>query len=335
MLLDNLQSFHFLRPWFLWGLVPMIVVVFLLRRRYVKTPWETVCDPHLLNHLLIHSKHTLGRWPWWIFWCSYSLVILALAGPSWEKITLPVYLTNQARVIALDVSTSMDVSDIKPTRLIRAKFKMIDLLKRQQEGQIGLVAFTSEPFVVSPLTKDSNTIAAMVPELKTEIMPVQGVRIDTALKKSAQLMQQAGYREGQIILITNNQATNTDLEAAEQLKQSGITTSVLGMGTEQGAPIPRAMGGFVMDDRGRMVLSRLSVDSLKQLAKAGGGYFVPFTYNDADIEKLIQSDAGLSLQRAQQSKEKINVWLDEGRWFLLPVLLFGLMVFRRGWFESI
>lgn len=90
---------------------------------------------------------------------------------------------NISRVIALDVSQSMDTTDVSPSRLERAKYKIFDILRRIKEGQVGMIVFSSEPFVVSPLTSDANTIENLVTVINSDIVPVQGHNIYKALKK--------------------------------------------------------------------------------------------------------------------------------------------------------
>ncbi|MDE5020693.1 VWA domain-containing protein, partial [Francisella tularensis subsp. holarctica] len=94
--------------------------------------------------------------------------------------------------------------DVSPSRLERAKYKIFDILRRIKEGHVGMIVFSSEPFVVSPLTSDANTIENIVTVINSDIVPVQGHNIYKALKKSEQLIEQAGVQQGQIILITDS-----------------------------------------------------------------------------------------------------------------------------------
>jgi Ca-activated chloride channel family protein len=122
----------------------------------------------------------------------------------WEKLPQPVFQTDQATVVVMDLSLSMNSSDLKPSRMERARFKVSDILAKQQEGVIGLVVFAGDAFVVSPLTRDGETISAMLPALKPDIMPVQGSRADLGLLKAAELLKQAGRMRGEVLLQPNS-----------------------------------------------------------------------------------------------------------------------------------
>ena len=139
---------------------------------------------------------------------------------------MPVYQKNISRVIALDVAQSIDTIDVSPSRLERAKYKIFDILRRIKEGQVGMIVFSSEPFVVSPLTSDANTIENLVTVINSDIVPVQGHNIYKSLKKSAQLIEQAGAQRGQIILITDSSPSLQAVSEAKQFAQKGIKTDV-------------------------------------------------------------------------------------------------------------
>ncbi|MCB1776756.1 MAG: VWA domain-containing protein [Candidatus Competibacteraceae bacterium] len=160
-----LTEFHWLRPAWLWALLPLALMVWqLLRQSSGASAWEKQCDPHLLARLLVRrTPH--HRLPLLLLTVSWVLTVIALAGPVWQKLPQPVFQTQAARVMVLDLSPSMNASDLRPSRIDRARFKMLDLLARFREGQTGLVVFAEEPFVVAPLTDDTKTIAALLPAL--------------------------------------------------------------------------------------------------------------------------------------------------------------------------
>ena len=103
--------------------------------------------------------------------------IFTLMGPAWTYWHVPVYQKHSARVIALDVSPSMNATDLKPSRLVRAKYKEIDLLKKIKQGDTGMVVFSGLPFVVSPLTHDTNTISSMLSNIDSNVVPVAGYNL--------------------------------------------------------------------------------------------------------------------------------------------------------------
>jgi Ca-activated chloride channel family protein len=199
---DKMAAFHFLRPEWLWGLLPLVgFLVFLAKRGANVCVWESVCDAHLLPHVLVGETGTKSRSPIFLLGLGWTLALVALAGPVWSQLPQPVFRTESALVMLLDVSRSMDAQDLAPSRLTRAKHKILDILQARQEGQTALVIFSGEAFVVSPLTDDARTMKTLVQKLETNLMPVQGSRPDLALKMGNELLEQAGIRGGDLLLV--------------------------------------------------------------------------------------------------------------------------------------
>ncbi len=329
-----MAQFHFIRPWWLLALLPILFFLWQLLKKQVQAgSWQAVCDEHLLPQLLDQYQQGPNRWPYYILAVIWLLTVLALTGPTWTRLPQPVYRAQSAVVVAMDMSQTMYAKDLPPSRLERERFKAMDLLKLATAKQVGMVAFSREAYVVSPLTNDTHTISEMVPQLTPNIMPVSGQNIKQALIKSAALIKQGGDAKGQIVLFTSAQATASDMAQAAKLEKEGITTSVLGIGTLAGAPIPTSRG-FYADSRGDVVLTKLHETSLQALAKAGGGHYQRFNNNDSDVRQLLNGHA-TSLTKATKMMDKTDIWKDEGRWLLWLVLPLLLLGFRRGWFEEI
>jgi len=328
---------HFLRPYWLLALIPLGFLVFHLIHRKIKTsPWNDVCDAHLLPYLLIDTHHKKQLWTLGLMSLGWLLSVLALAGPTWSRLPQPLYRASTARVVVLDLSTTMYATDVKPNRLSRAKYKLLDILNHSDEGQTGLVVYSDEPFVVSPLTEDAKTITTMVSELEPNILPVQGHRIAPALAQAAALLKQVGVHHGDIILITGSSADTESMKLASKLRAENIHTSVLGIGSQQGAPVAKQGGGFVKDSKGNIMIAKLDSVSLTKLATAGGGRYITYTHNDRDINLLLNTSTQTEFNKKTKAiKEKTQLWKDEGVWLVIFLLPIAVMVFRRGWFKAI
>ncbi len=333
----NLDTFHFVRPWWLLGLIPLGWIMWrCLHHAYAGRSWRHVCDPHLLPHLLIGSDQTGGKGPWVLLGLGWTLALVALAGPVWSKLPQPVVQSQSALVIVLDLSRSMDAQDVRPSRLTRAKHKVLDILKRRTEGQTALVVFAQESFIVSPLTDDAKTIASMVPTLSTELMPVQGSRPEQALELADRLLEQSKINNGEILLITDSGEGGEVRRTVERLRQKGRILSVLAVGTEEGAPIPTPNGGFLKDTAGAIVISKLDVDALQRLAQSGGGRFVTLQTDDHDLDIVLESQMNHpSFTESEESERTTDRWREEGPWLVLAVLLVGVPAFRKGWLGAI
>lgn len=307
-----MATVHFLRPaWFL-AMLPLIVVVimFLCTSPRQKDGWSAVCDPHLLPHLLQQKTSVSLRSTPWFLLLAGILMIIALSGPSWTRLPVPTYKKIQPLVILLDMSESMSSKDLKPSRLQRAKFVLHDIFQQARSGQVSLVAYSREPFVVSPLTDDAQTIDALLPALTLDIMPVGGLQLGWALQQARTLIHQAGFQEGKILILTATPPSETALEWVEKLKKQQILTSIIPIRTAED-------------------LSRFK-KQFQAVATAGGGEVWPIMVRTADLLKWWYS-ARVRDHFMQNTEDQMPQWRDEGRWFLWPALLCLLPVFRRGW----
>ncbi len=323
-------DFQWLRPEWLLA-VPVVVVVALLlaRRRLGAGNWRDVIDPALMPYVLSRSPGRGADYRWWLLGLGGVLAALALAGPAWERIEQPVFRAEQALVVALDLSRSMDAQDIAPSRLARARLKILDILERRKSGQTALVVYSSNAFTVTPLTTDTDTVAALVNSLSTDIMPSRGSNPIVAIKKGQQLLEQAGAGFGEVLLITDGGSSPAAERVARDLKAAGYTLSVLGVGTREGAPIPRAAGGFVTDNRGKIAVPRLEETSLRRLSVAGGGRFAVLSADNRDLDVLLSGEVAATA--ASDESLATDQWREEGPWLLLLLLPLAALAFRRGW----
>ena len=257
------------------------------------------------------------------------LSIIALAGPTWERIEQPSFRTDQSLVIALDLSRSMNAQDITPNRLTRAKLKILDILERRQGAQVALIVYSANAFTVTPLTSDTDTIIALINSIDTSIMPSRGSYPALAIDKGLQLLNQASVSNGEIILVTDGGITFDSFSSAQKLRDEGYRLSALGIGSMNGAPIPKETGGFITDNTGQITISRLEVDDLKDLVEIGGGSYTSITSNDQDIDTLLSEV--YSAVRESDDSVTTDQWKEFGPWLLLIVVPFGSLLFRKGW----
>ncbi len=326
-----MDTFHFLRPEWLWGLLPLVgLLVFLVKRKATVQLWESVCDAHLLPHVLVGTTGAKSSSPIILVGLGWTLALVALAGPVWSQLPQPVFRAESALVIVLDVSRSMDAQDVAPSRLTRAKHKILDILQTRQEGQTALVIFAGESFVVSPLTDDARTMKTLVQTLETNLMPVQGSRPDLALLMGNELLEQAGISGGDLLLVTDGNAETETLEAIKQVASKGRRISVLGVATGDGAPIPEN-GGFVKDDTGAIVIPKLDPGSLQAAARLAGGRFATVTLDDSDLDFVLPAVDASTISITPMLNRKTNVWQEEGPWLVAVLLAVVLPAFRRGW----
>jgi Ca-activated chloride channel homolog len=328
-------EFHFLRPWWLALLPALVWLVWqLLRSRAESGGWRAVVDAPLRAHVLAEPAVLReSRWPLVVTLACALLATLAAAGPTWERLPVPAFRSEEALVVALDLSRSMDAADVVPSRVARARLKLLDLLGRRAAGQTALVVFSTHAFTVTPLTTDTRTIGALVGAVNTEIMPTQGSSLSSGLEKAATLLRQTGLGAGDILAITDADVTEADVDLARDLRADGYEVSVLAVGTEQGAPIARPEGGFLTDGEGQVVIPQLDVAGLQRVAAAGGGRFARLSPDDRDLDSLFPAPAlpgGRTLE-AEAEQHEADVWRDRGPWLALALLPLLALSFRRGW----
>ncbi len=326
----NLADFHFIRPYWLLALIPAITIIFfLLKNKLSQGDWSTVCDAELLPFILQEKSVTQSRWSLSLGAIASLLMIFAIAGPTWERLPSPVFRNDSALVIALDLSKSMDATDIKPSRLIRARFKIADILKQRKDGQTALLVYSGDAFIVTPLTEDNETIISQLSALTTEIMPSTGSNTTLALEKAVALLKQAGLQSGEILLVTDE--VNYEQTIATVKLLGAYHLSILGVGTTEGAPIKIGQGGFLKDVQGNIVLAKLNRAELKQLAIKGKGRYTTITDNDKDIELLHKEfDKPTEKQGSADNNLLIEQWNEKGPWLLLLVLPLAALQFRKG-----
>ena len=171
-----MADLHFLRPdWFIALPVGAWLLWQLLRGRGETGGWRNVVDAKLRRYVLIEPAALRdNRLALVVALAALLVAVVALAGPAWERLPVPAFRSDEALVVALDLSRSMDAGDVEPSRLARAKLKLLDLLERRSAGQTALIVFTTHAFTVTPLTTDTRTISSLVGAISTEIMPTRG-----------------------------------------------------------------------------------------------------------------------------------------------------------------
>ncbi|MBA3815301.1 MAG: VWA domain-containing protein [Parachlamydiaceae bacterium] len=327
-----MSEIHFLRPYFLFLIIPAFLLILfqMLRYRQSAGPWQDICSKDLLPYVLAKNEKR-SYFPCLLSALTMLLLITAMSGPAWQQISQPLVKQKTGIVIALDLSPVMDAQDLKPSRLQRAIYKINDLLEMHQDGQIALIAFSADPFVVTPLTDDIATIKNLLPALETKIMPSSGHRVSLAISKASNLLKQSGINNGSILLMTS-ELSQKELDASVSMaKDHGSHISVLGVGTDDTAPIPQAGGGFVKNDEGALVMATFSRNNLNALAQSTGGAFAAITVDDQDLRQLSNITSGKTSSSTQEETDvHQNKWHDQGYLLVMLALPFASLAFRKG-----
>ena len=331
---DFLNQFHFLRPeWFI-ALAPLMLLVFLIRKTTAKqSGWQSVIPSHLYQYMVIGKNEMCAKPPMWMLAFVWIISVIALAGPTWERLPQPVYQLKMGHVIVIDMSLSMRATDMTPDRLTRAKYKAIDLVNAIGEGEMGLVAYAGDAFVISPLTEDAGNITTLIPSLSPEIMPVPGSDPLLGIESASELLTNAGYNSGMIYWITDGIELEQQQELQEYVASIPFTVNALTVGTSEGAPIRQQSGELLKDFTGSIVIPKLNEGAVKGVVKTSGGRFESFTSNDTDIDALA-SVSLLDKSDSEENEEESNLqgdqWKEVGPYLLLILLPFATFAFKRG-----
>jgi len=332
---ELLSQFHFIRPLWLLALLLLPVWVLLYRRtKGALSGWSQVIDAPLLQHLLVRSLHQTRRWPLYLILLSWILASIALAGPAWKKLPQPVFKNENALVLVVDESLSMLVEDLDPSRQIRMRYKLTDLLDRRIDGQTALVVYAGDAHTVVPLTDDTETIKAMIPSLSPVIMPVMGSRPVLGIEQALELLKDAGINQGRILLVTDG-IREFDVTGISQLiQQTGHQLDILAVGTQAGGPIPLPEQGFLKQN-GEIVVAGLDLAPLQELAGITGGRLLQLQLTDQDLDLLLAADANPVQENMRQVNREFDQWQEEGPWLLLLLLPLVALGFRKGWLFSL
>ena len=344
-MINFIQQLHFLRPEWLW-LLPLVVGAFITLHllRSKSSHWYEVIDPLLIEYLLDNPANNQANrrtvLPLIGAALACCIAAIAMAGPSWEKLPSVTEQKTDAMIIIADLTLSMHATDVKPSRLIRTRYKLLELLKQRKAGQTALIAYSGDAHIVSPLTDDASTIAALVPSLSPEIMPSIGSNAVAAFNSANQLLLNSGISRAKIVWFTD-EALRADVSAISNLINNNQFI-IIGVGSEAGGPVPLPSGKFVKDTTGRIVNAQLSRNRLRDIAANSGGSYWDIQDDNSDINAVLAEnvldqinsiDSINSNANKPEARQPIiaDNWHDRGAYLALLLLPFALLLFRRGW----
>lgn len=298
-----MMSLHFLRPYYFLLFLPWVFIfVWLFRKKGTSSNLLKLCDAHLLKELTTTSLKTKRGILFSTFMSGFFMIV-ALAGPYQNHADLPLFHAKEPMAIALSLADDMMLTDLHPNRLTRIKFKLNDWFKTSFRGEVGLLLFTDEAFVASPLTEDGNTLSALLPEITSTVMPTHGNDPKKALEEASNMIKSAGYMYGKILLITSTVPDEKLLNKARLLQKEGFETSVLPVIADE-----QAMPFFA------------------PLKDAGGGLLLSFKDPNA-LEKFASRRFHETLEEKNARFAGFN---DKGAFFIFFALLFILPLAQRG-----
>jgi Ca-activated chloride channel family protein len=318
---------HFIRPEWLLGFIPVLILSALFWRKHSQqSAWKQYIAPHL-SQLLISQTVEKSHQPKWLLIACWIVAVIALSGPALNKQNLPVFATEQGRVLIMDMSQSMYATDLSPNRLSYAKFRATDLLNELKEGETGLIAYAGDAYTISPLTRDSDTILNLLPTLSPDIMPTKGSNLAAALSLAEKLLAQGGHVSGDIIVMTDGISAQQFNQASSALN-SRYRLSIMAFGSKQGAPIRLADGQLLRDSSNEVVVAKTDYGLLQKLTQQHQGILVPAQTDGSDVSTLtnwLATDG-----KATETELAGETWQDLGPYLAMLLIIPMLMSFRQG-----
>jgi Ca-activated chloride channel family protein len=314
---------HFWILHFLW-LLPVVGVALIVCNRQKKKAMDRFADPELIARLTGEERKS-GRFFKGVFLLSaLGLMLFALAGPRWGSHYQEVSQKGVDIMILVDVSPSMLVEDVKPNRLERARREILDFLKVVQGDRLGLAAFSGAAFVQCPLILDYAALEMFLSQLQPDLIPVPGTDLGAAIETGSSAIDLKSETDRVILLITDGEDNEArGLEAARTAAEKGVKIFVFGIGEPSGGPIPAGpgKGGFKKDKEGKLILSKLDEESLRQIAFTTGGTYARSVAGDLDLD-VLYFDGIKSRTKAQTLKSgKIKVYEERFPIFVLAAFL--------------
>jgi len=297
-----LDTFHFLRPWWLLALPAGLLISWMVwQLRDTRSQWRGVIAPHLLDALMVRAEHRRRLVPVHLLLIVTVIAPLALAGPTWQREPSPFAVETAALVIVVDAGASMLAEDVPPSRQERASQKIADLLKAKSDTDTALIAYAGSAHVAMPLTRDTSIVEEFSRSLSVDVMPREGDALAEAIALANKQLEQAG-RTGSILLISDG-TTDSEVRAIQGMRS--VPVHVLSMST---GPIP---------------------DTLEAVAGETSGSLTAVTADSRDVQILVGRVQHVIAQAAET--EGAGRWRDAG-YYLLPVIaLLTLFWSRKGW----
>ena len=302
-MIEGLQYFHFLRPAWLLAIPVLAVLWWRIRPRRTAAPVTAdVIAPHLAEALRVGSAGRRRFWPIDGVALGGVLLALAAAGPAWSRLPSPLVADTAPLVVALKVAGSMAQTDLAPSRLDRARFKVLDLVEARAGAPTALIAYAGTAHRVAPLTEDPNILRPLLESLAPEVMPVPGDDAAAALDLALEVLATA-ETQGAVLFVLD------DLNPG----------AVEAFNAPRDPPRPPVV----------VLVAAPGSVSLPQLDRIEGATVVRLTADDTDIGR-IERRVRAAHAAALAGDERL-AWNDRGWLLAWPVALLSLFWFRRGW----
>ena len=311
-------------------LAVLAVVIARLRR----SQWQAFAADRL-RPILIKRRSPITRW------ISFSLLLLAcislviaLTRPHEKAGTREEKILSRNVLIALDLSRSMRVQDVKPDRLSRAKIAIYELLEELPNERVGIIGFAGSSYVYAPLTVDHAAVRQTVEQIDENWATLGGSNLKEALELAIDTLKKTGQKQNALVIFSDGEKHDDSLDdIASEAKLAGVNILAIGIGTENGDYVPNAdfPSNRMVDETGQPVISRLQPEVLRNLAEATNGKYAAAGSGD-DIASLVKNSIK-ELDAIEMEGRQREISIEYYQWFLLPAIafLFATIIIGTRW----
>ena len=307
-------------------LLPLLGAGALLVARLRRKQWNAFVAPRL-RQMLLRRSSPLPRWLALAFlFAACASLIVAMSRPQGDAGTRTEKSIGRNVLIALDLSRSMRVKDVKPDRLAQAKIVIYELLDALPNERIGLIGFAGSSHLFAPLTIDHGAVRETVEQADETWVPLGGSNLTAAIRLAIATLKETGQKNNALIILSDGEKHESTLNPViDEAKKSGVYIFAIGVGTEDGAyvPNPDFPNSNRVDRKGKVVLSRLQPEVMRKLATDTNGRYA-LAGSGTDIPAMV-SLAAKDLDSFEMQGRERRVSIEFYQWLVLPAILFLLV----------
>lgn len=314
-----------------WIALPILAIIAVLLARFKGQPWEQLAAERLRGRL-IRNDHSLPRWlAMGFLLAAMAALAFALARPQGDAGVKTETAKGRNVLIALDLSRSMRVTDVSPDRLSQSKILIYEIIESLKGDRVGLVGFAGTPYLFAPLTIDHGALKETIEQIDEQWVPMGGSDVAAAIKMATATLKETGQKNNLLILVSDGEENEGDLDPIiAEAESAGVRIFSIGVGTEDGGfvPHPDFSGGFLLDETGSKVLSRLQTDLLRKLSTSTGGRYV-VAGSGGDIPAMIEV-AVQGMDVFEMESGETRVLIEFFQWAVLPGIVFLMAAIVAG-----
>jgi Ca-activated chloride channel family protein len=307
-----------------FAIIPVIILIYWMTRRWKKKALKDYGEPAVVEKLFPDLSKTKQLWKFIFLNLAFVLLVIGMINPQIGTKLEEVKRKGADIMVCLDVSNSMRAEDLSPNRLEKSKQAIAKLLDKLDGDRIGIIVFGGEAYVQLPITTDYAAAKLFLESISTDMIPTQGTDIGKAIELAVESFGKDEGKNKAIVIITDGENHEEDaVQAAEAAAGKGISIHTIGMGSENGAPIPLYKGnvqdGFRKDKDGNTVITKLNDQILQEIAGAGNGIYVRATNSDAGLNHVLNELD--KLEKKQFDSKMYSDYEDRFQWFIAAALL--------------